>query len=86
MGLRGAETCLHDIDVDMAVAVDTFLGLQPDVNMRDLFYEVGRGAGLHVGEQGDKVGSEPAGAQVATPHGGGAQDTAPGRHNERPTP
>ncbi len=56
IGLRGAETCLHDLDVDMAVAVDTFpAGYQPDVNMRDLFYEVGKGAGLHVGEQGDRV-------------------------------
>jgi putative aminopeptidase FrvX len=56
IGLRGAETCLHDIDVNMAVAVDTFpAGYQPDVNMRDLFYEVGKGAGLHVGEQGDRV-------------------------------
>lgn len=56
IGLRGAETCLHDINVDMAVAIDTFpAGFQPDVNMRDLFYEIGRGAGLHVGEQGDRV-------------------------------
>ncbi|HIH89121.1 TPA: M42 family metallopeptidase [Candidatus Bathyarchaeota archaeon] len=56
IGLRGAETCLHDLDVDMAVAVDTFpAGFQPDVNMRDLFYEVGKGAGLHVGELGDRV-------------------------------
>jgi endoglucanase len=56
IGLRGAETCLHDLDVDMAVAVDTFpAGYQPDVNMRDLYYEVGKGAGLHVGEQGDRV-------------------------------
>ncbi|MFA5869451.1 MAG: M20/M25/M40 family metallo-hydrolase [Candidatus Bathyarchaeia archaeon] len=56
IGLRGAETCLHDLDVDMAVAVDTFpAGYQPDVNMRDLFYEVGRGPGLHVGEIGDRV-------------------------------
>ena len=56
IGLRGAETCLYDIDVDMAVAVDTFpAGYQPDVNMRDLYYEVGKGPGLHVGEQGDRV-------------------------------
>jgi endoglucanase len=56
IGLRGAETCLHDLDVDMAVAVDTFpAGYQPDVNMRDLYYEVGKGPGLHVGEIGDRV-------------------------------
>jgi len=56
IGLRGAATCIYDLDVDMAVAVDTFpAGYQPDVNMRDLYYEVGKGAGLHVGEQGDRV-------------------------------
>ena len=56
IGLRGAGTCLYDINADMAIAVDTFpAGYQPDVNMRDLFYEVGKGAGLHVGEQGDRV-------------------------------
>ncbi len=55
VGLRGAETALYDLDVDMAVAIDTFpAGIQPDVNMRDLFYEVGKGAGLHVAELGDK--------------------------------
>jgi putative aminopeptidase FrvX len=56
IGLRGAETCLYDLDVDMAVAVDTFpAGYQPDVNMRDLYYEVGKGPGLHAGEQGERV-------------------------------
>ena len=56
IGLRGAATCLYDLDVDMAVAVDTFpAGYQPDVNMTDLYYEVGKGAGLHVGEQGERV-------------------------------
>jgi len=56
IGLRGAETCLYELDVDMAVAVDTFpAGYQPDVNMRDLYYEVGKGPGLHVGEMGDRV-------------------------------
>jgi endoglucanase len=55
-GLRGAETCLYDLDVDMAIAVDTFpAGYQPDVNMRDLYYEVGKGPGLHVGELTDRV-------------------------------
>jgi len=56
IGCRGAETCLNYLDIDMAVAVDTFpAGYQPDVNMRDLYYEVGKGAGLHVGEMGDRV-------------------------------
>jgi len=56
IGLRGAETALHDLDVDMAVAVDTFpAGFQPDVNMRDLLYEVGKGPGLHVGEIQERV-------------------------------
>ena len=56
IGLRGAETCLHDIDVDMAVAVDTFpAGYQPDINPRDLYYEIGKGPGLHVGEIGERV-------------------------------
>jgi endoglucanase len=56
IGLRGAETCLYDLDVDMAVAVDTFsAGYQPDVNMRDLYYEIGMGPGLHVGELSDRV-------------------------------
>jgi putative aminopeptidase FrvX len=56
IGLRGAETCLHDLDVDMAVAVDTFpAGYQPDINPRDLYYEIGKGPGLHVGEIGERV-------------------------------
>jgi endoglucanase len=56
IGLRGAATCIYDLDVDMAVAIDTFpAGYQPDVNMRDLYYEVGKGAGLHVGNQGDRL-------------------------------
>ncbi len=56
IGLRGAETALHDLEVDIAVAIDTFpAGFQPDVNMRDLLYEVGRGPGLHVGELQERV-------------------------------
>lgn len=48
-GLRGAGTVLYDLDVDMAVAIDTFpAGWQPDVVMRDLFYEIGKGPGVHV--------------------------------------
>ena len=49
-GLRGAEVVLYDLEVAMAVAVDTFpAGWQPEVVMRDLFYEIGRGPGIHVG-------------------------------------
>ncbi len=56
IGLRGAETCLHDLDVDMAIAVDTFpAGFQPDINPRDLYYEIGKGPGLHIGEIGERV-------------------------------
>lgn len=50
VALRGAEVALHDIEVDLAIAVDTFpAGWQPEVNMRDLFFEVGKGPGIHVG-------------------------------------
>jgi endoglucanase len=52
-GLRGAAVALHDLDVDAAVAVDTApSGWQPDVNMRDVVYEVGKGPAIHVGEMG----------------------------------
>ncbi|MFQ6054176.1 MAG: M20/M25/M40 family metallo-hydrolase, partial [Candidatus Bathyarchaeia archaeon] len=51
VGLRGAEVALHDLEVDMAVAVDTVpAGWQPDVVMRDLLYEIGKGPAIHVGE------------------------------------
>lgn len=53
IGLRGAEVALFDQEVDMAVAIDTFpAGWQPDVNMRDVVYEVGKGPAIHVGEFG----------------------------------
>ena len=53
IGLRGAAVALHDLDIDMAVAIDTFpAGWQPDVVMRDLFYEVGKGPAIHIGEMG----------------------------------
>jgi endoglucanase len=49
-GLRGAQVVLHDLKIDMAVAIDTVpAGWQPDVMMRDLFYEIGRGPGIHIG-------------------------------------
>lgn len=52
-GLRGAYSVLYDLDVDMAVAIDTTsAGYQPDVNMRDIFYEIGKGPAIHHGEQG----------------------------------
>jgi endoglucanase len=54
-GLRGAAVALHDLDVDMAVAVDTSpSGWQPDVNMRDVVYEVGKGPAIHIGEMGSR--------------------------------
>jgi putative aminopeptidase FrvX len=56
IGLRGAEVAVHDLDVDMAVAIDTCpAGYQPDVNMRDLYYEVGNGPALHIGELGSRT-------------------------------
>jgi len=51
IGLRGASVALHGLDVDLAVAVDTCpAGWQPDVNMRDLVHEVGKGPCLQIGE------------------------------------
>ena len=56
IGLRGAEVAVHDLDVDMAVAIDTCsAGYQPDVNMRDLYYEVGKGPAIHIGELGSRT-------------------------------
>ena len=56
IGLRGAEVAVHDLDVDMAVAIDTCpAGYQPDVNMMDLYYEVGKGPALHIGELGSRT-------------------------------
>ncbi|MBQ04653.1 hypothetical protein CL673_08140 [Candidatus Bathyarchaeota archaeon] len=54
-GLRGAAVALHDLDVDVAVAVDTApSGWQPDINMKDIVYEVGKGPAIHLGEMGRK--------------------------------
>lgn len=51
IGLRGAAVAAYDLDVDMAVAVDTCpAGWQPDVNMRDLLYEIGEGPCMQIGE------------------------------------
>jgi endoglucanase len=56
-GLRGAAVALYDLDVDAAVAVDTApSGWQPDVNMRDVVYEVGEGPAIHIGEMGRNGG------------------------------
>jgi endoglucanase len=56
IGLRGAEVAVHGLGVDMAVAIDTCpAGYQPDVNMRDLYYEVGKGPALHIGELGSRT-------------------------------
>ncbi len=52
-GLRGAYSVLYDLDVDMAVAIDTTsAGFQPEVKMRDIYYEIGKGPAIHHGEQG----------------------------------
>lgn len=54
-GLRGAEVALNDLDIDMVVAVDTApSGWQPDVIMRDVVYEVGKGPAIHIGEMGSR--------------------------------
>ncbi|MCW4048899.1 MAG: M20/M25/M40 family metallo-hydrolase [Candidatus Bathyarchaeota archaeon] len=61
IGLRGAEVAVYDLDVDMAVAIDTCpAGWQPDVNIRDIYYEVGNGPALHVGKTGGttRIGSQ----------------------------
>jgi putative aminopeptidase FrvX len=51
MGLRGAAVALFDLDVDLAVAIDTCAaGYQPDVNMMEIVYEIGKGPAIHVGE------------------------------------
>lgn len=56
IGLRGAEVAVHDLDVDMAVAIDTCsAGYQPDVIMRDIYYEVGKGPAIHIGELGSRT-------------------------------
>ncbi len=53
IGLRGASVALFDLDVDMAVAIDTCAaGYQPEVNLRDIIYEVGKGPAIHIGETG----------------------------------
>ncbi len=53
IGLRGAANALYDLDVDLAFAIDTCpAGYQPDVNPRDIFYEVGKGPCMQIGEIG----------------------------------
>ncbi|MCW4014120.1 MAG: M20/M25/M40 family metallo-hydrolase [Candidatus Bathyarchaeota archaeon] len=55
IGLRGAEVALFDLDVDMAVAIDTCpSGYQPDVKPVDIVYEVGKGPALQVAEAGSR--------------------------------
>jgi endoglucanase len=52
IGLKGAFSALYDLDIDMAVAIDTTpAGYQPGLNMLDLAYEAGKGPVLHLGEQ-----------------------------------
>jgi endoglucanase len=51
IGLRGAEVALFDLDVDMAVAVDTCpSGYQPDISPFNMVYEVGKGPAIQVAE------------------------------------
>jgi putative aminopeptidase FrvX len=51
IGLRGSAVALHNLDVDMAVAIDTCpSGYQPDVKPEDTIYEVGKGPALHIAE------------------------------------
>jgi putative aminopeptidase FrvX len=53
IGLRGAAVAVHDLGPDIALAIDTCpAGWQPDVNMRDLYYEIGKGPCLQIGEIG----------------------------------
>lgn len=53
VGLRGSEIALYEYDVDIAIAIDTFpAGYQPDVEMRDIYYKVGKGPAIHFGEIG----------------------------------
>lgn len=61
IGLRGAAVAVFDLDVDMAVAIDTCpAGVQPDFNIRDLYYEVGKGPAVHVGNAAGmrRIGSQ----------------------------
>ncbi|MBN1683312.1 M20/M25/M40 family metallo-hydrolase [Candidatus Bathyarchaeota archaeon] len=53
IGLRGAEVALNGLDLDLAIAIDTTsAGFQPDVNMREIIYEVGKGPAIHIAELG----------------------------------
>ena len=53
IGLRGAEVAIFDLNVDMAVAVDTCpSGYQPDVNPINIVYEIGRGPAIQIAETG----------------------------------
>jgi endoglucanase len=53
IGLRGAEVAMFDLNIDMAVAVDTCAsGYQPDVNPNKIVYEIGRGPAIQVAETG----------------------------------
>lgn len=56
MGWKGAQTATFDIDPDMAVAIDTTpAGWQPDVNMKNLVYEVGKGPVIKISELGGAI-------------------------------
>jgi endoglucanase len=54
IGLRGADVVLDELDVDMAVAIDTSpAGWQPEVEVEAVSYEIGKGPAIHVGEFGN---------------------------------
>jgi len=56
IGLRGAEVALNGLEVDIALAIDTTTaGFQPDVNMRELIYEVGKGPAINIAELGTGI-------------------------------
>ena len=49
VGWKGAQTATFKIDPDMAIAIDTApAGWQPDVDMKNIVYEVGRGPAIKV--------------------------------------
>jgi endoglucanase len=53
IGLRGAEVAIFDLNVDMAVALDTCAsGYQPDVCPSKIVYEIGKGPAIQIAEIG----------------------------------
>lgn len=51
IGWRGAQVALYSVSPDIAVVIDTLpAGWQPDIVMRDLVYEIGKGPAIKVSE------------------------------------